>query len=461
MKHRLMLIAISVCLSVTSCEKDYLDKKPDKALLVPTKLSDMKALLENFSEVFSRVPALHNIASDDFYTTDAGLAAYSTAGERNSYIWAEDIFEGASSNDWAIPYKQVFVANVVLEGLEKLSMNEENAVLMSQIRGTALFQRAFAFYNLAQSFSAPYESSAAGRKAGIPIRLSSNVNLKPSRGTIEQTYARILTDLTEAEDLLPPKGRFSNQPGKDAARALLAKVHLLMGNYKKAQEYAELSLQIRNDLIDYNTLNPLAARTLPSSIPSASTAGNKEVVFYAIAVSYSFASSASTLVDLTLFDSYANNDLRKAVYFNNKGNRIVNFKGNYSGNASLFAGLTTSEVYLIRAECAARNGDRTLAMNVLNTLLEKRWKKGTFLPLTADTPDQALLLILQERRKELIARGTRWSDLRRLNQDPRFAVTLKREMKDNTYSLVPGGVRYIFPIPHEEIQLGGIEQNAR
>ncbi|HEY1025117.1 MAG TPA: RagB/SusD family nutrient uptake outer membrane protein [Sphingobacteriaceae bacterium] len=257
--------------------------------------------------------------------------------------------------------------------------------------------------------------------------------------------------------------RFSNQPGQDAARALLAKVYLVMGNYRKAQEYAEASLLIRNDLIDYNSLDQLAARPLPSSVPSATSAGNKEVSFYAIAISYSFSGSkaSSTLIDSMLFDSYDANDLRKAIYFNNKGKRVVNIKANYSGNSSLFGGLTTSEMYLVLAECAARNGDATLAMNTLNTLLEKRWKTGTFTKLTAVNEEDALMLVLRERRKELVGRGTRWSDLRRLNQDLRFAVTLERTVQGKPYLLPPGSNRYVFPIPADEIQLTGITQNPR
>ena len=69
---------------------------------------------------------------------------------------------------------------------------------------------------------------------------------------------------------------------------------------------------------------------------------------------------------------------------------------------------------------------------------------------------------LAERRKELIQRGLRWTDLRRLNLDPRFAVTIERVVQGATYQLLPNDLRYTFLIPNDEIFANGlIEQNPR
>jgi len=68
---------------------------------------------------------------------------------------------------------------------------------------------------------------------------------------------------------------------------------------------------------------------------------------------------------------------------------------------------------------------------------------------------------LKERRKELLFRGLRWTDLRRLNLDPRFAVTLARNVSGQIYSLPPEDPRYAWPIPDDEIQASGIPQNPR
>jgi hypothetical protein len=116
---------------------------------------------------------------------------------------------------------------------------------------------------------------------------------------------------------------------------------------------------------------------------------------------------------------------------------------------------------LTRAECRARAGQLSGALSDLNTLLAKRWKTGTYVPLQAATAEAALSLVLAERRKELVARNMRWADLRRLNGDPARQVTLARTLNGNSYTLEPGSRRYVYPIPAEEVRLGGLEQNER
>ncbi len=98
-------------------------------------------------------------------------------------------------------------------------------------------------------------------------------------------------------------------------------------------------------------------------------------------------------------------------------------------------------------------------MNDLNTLLQNRWRTGTFVPFTASNADDALMQILTERRKELVLRGIRWQDLRRLNKEDRFKITITRTIAGNTYSIEPNSYKYTFPIPDDVIQLSGMKQN--
>jgi hypothetical protein len=98
----------------------------------------------------------------------------------------------------------------------------------------------------------------------------------------------------------------------------------------------------------------------------------------------------------------------------------------------------------------------------LNYLLSKRYRTvPVFTPLTAATAEEALQIVLRERRKELVGRGLRWYDLRRLNKDPRFAQTLTRVVNGQTYILPPNDPRYTHLIPFEVIALTGMQQNQR
>jgi hypothetical protein len=141
----------------------------------------------------------------------------------------------------------------------------------------------------------------------------------------------------------------------------------------------------------------------------------------------------------------------------------MRFKGSYNSSLSLgnFIGLSTSEVYLVRAESLARLGDKDAAMQNLNTLLRKRYKTGTFTDLTAATATQALDIILTERRKEMVLRGMRWADLKRLNKEPARAVAIKRDLTGQIYTLSPNDLKYAFLVPTEVIQLSDLQQNPR
>jgi hypothetical protein len=445
-----LLLVLSVALS--TCKKGFLDTKPDKALLVPTTISDMQALLDNIA-VFNLTPSITANADGDFYTTDAAFKTWALDAERNSYTWSADIWESFDPPDWQIPYRQVFYSNVVLEGLSPIA---PSAPGYNAIKGTALFSRAYAYYNLLQTFALPYRSASAATDPGMSIRLVSDVTQHPPRSSVQATYDRVVSDLQAARNLLPVTGPYKTRPNLAADFALLARVFLMEGNYVLAGKYADSSLRQSGALIDYNTLSPAATRPFPRSIP----AGNDEVLYYASQGSYTFISNTSTLADTLLFRSYAANDLRRSLFYKASGISGT-FKGNYTGIIVLFSGIATDEMYLLRAECSARQGLTATAMADLNTLLVKRWKTGTYVPMVAPDANTALALILTERRKELIGRNMRWTDLGRLNADTRFALTLTHKINGVVYTLAPDSKRYAYPLPADEITLSGALQNVR
>jgi tetratricopeptide (TPR) repeat protein len=451
-----LIIWVMACSSATACKKDFLDVKPDKALTVPTTLTDFQALLDDNNDM-NVVPYLNVVSTDDIFTTDQGYASAPTL-IRSSYTWEKDLYKGVTVSDWNKPYLQAFYANVVLDGLPAITQVPSNQNEWNAIRGSALFYRAKAFYHLAQEFAAAYDESTANRMDGIPIRLHADVNEKSKRGTLKESYIQIVSDLKAATLLLPKKVSFGTRPTKGAALALLARTYLVMGNYDDAIVSSSACLEIDKKLIDFNALSPVAAKPFPPMQPD----GNSEVLFYSSLIPVSFLYNPSvTSIDSTLYKSYANNDLRKTLFFNVKSNGIILFKGTYTGAFSIFAGLATDEVYLIRAECYARTGNTTAAMNDLNALLATRWKTNTFQPYTATDAGDALAQILQERRKELVYRDLRWTDLRRLNKEPGYAKTIKRNLNGQEVILLPGDNKYTFPIPDDEIANSGINQNPR
>jgi hypothetical protein len=193
---------------------------------------------------------------------------------------------------------------------------------------------------------------------------------------------------------------------------------------------------------------------------------NREVIYQATIID-DLAGLSSWFVDSNLYRSYDNNDLRKVMFFKTNSSGQASFVGTYTGGTAgsagsqkTFCGIATDEVYLTRAECHARTGNLTLAMNDLNSVMSKRWKTGTFVPFTATSTNEAMTHILRERRKETPFRGLRWLDLRRLNSDG-ANITLTRNLNGQVYTLAPNDPRYVLPIPPDVIATTDMIQNER
>ncbi|MFA5246030.1 MAG: RagB/SusD family nutrient uptake outer membrane protein [Pedobacter sp.] len=448
-KHIYPLIA-GIILLTSACKKDWLDAKSDISTIVPQTLEDMKLLLNN-SVLNTNYTAIGEASSDDIFVSNSVFSSLPLL-DRNIYSWQSTIFIGTTQVlQWNNCYNQIFISNVVLEGLNKLEGNSSRQTEWNNIRGQALFHRAKALYDLHIVFSKPYNLQTAEADPGISIRLNSDINIKTVRSSVQEGYNQIRNDLKEAVNLLYPLPKVGTDPSKVAALALLARISLSMGEFEDALTYSSQSLSMFNTLIDYNSLN--------SAATSPFTAFNQETSYYAIQALITVLVNANINPDL--INIYSNNDMRKSVFFKLNSNGTYSFKGSYTGSILPFGGFSTNELYLIQAECFARKGNTFDAMKSLNTLLVKRFKTGTFIPLIATNAEAALDIILKERRKELVYRGMRWQDLRRLNLEPKFAKNLSRVINGQTYVLPANDPRYVFPIPSYIINSTGIAQNPR
>ena len=447
------------CLVITqvACNKDYLDKKPNSGIVVPKTLDDFQRLLDNQS-IMTVTPALGLLSSDDTYFINDQAWQASTTTERNAYVWAPDVFEGVKNiEDWNGPYKAIFYSNIILAGVDDAAAKNGSTSDWDQIKGAALFTRAFANYGLLDCFSLPYDSITANDDLGIPIRLSANVDEIVQRSTVAKGYEQVIADVQQALPLLPavlpPSNR--NRPSKPAGYALLSRIYISMRRYDKAELYADSALALYNKLIDYNTVS------LTSTTPF--TINNDETIIrYTVVNTYPSLSisSVTTLIDSNLVKEYKTNDLRKSIYFRAITGG-VGIKRGYAGNGTAaFTGLATDELFLIKAECLARRNAFTQAMTTLNNLLIKRYKTNLFIAATANNASEALTVILKERQKELVFRGLRWSDVRRLNKEG-ANISMKRFINATSIELPPNSPKYAMPIPDDEISSSGVQQNPR
>lgn len=459
MKFKILIILL-VAQILSGCKKDFLDAKPNSNIVVPKKLAEFQTLLDNNIEMNS-TGGLAQLSSDEYFVNSKiNFDAFSREIFRNGYLWRADLYSGEMNiPDWNQNYRAIFYANSVISGVEINA--PENSSEWTNLNGQAHFFRAYAYFDLARNFCAAYQNSTSESLPGLPLRLSPNIDEIKQRSTLKETFDQIFSDLDVAiRDInVEYQTTTRNRPSKAAAYALLARIYLYMGDFVNAGKCADACLKLYNRLINYNSISTTSATPFGYT--------TDETIFFSVQQgTYVNATGLTTQwtaigVDPFLVSQYSTNDLRSSIFLAKNSVNNFNVKRGYVGAGFFaFTGLATDEVLLVKSECAARLGDAQTSISVLNMLLINRYRTGSFQPLIATNSEDALKLVLMERRKELIWRSLRWSDLKRLNAlGDNHSVS--RVLDGKTYTLPPNSPLYTFPIPDDEINYSGIIQNKR
>lgn len=454
------ILLFTFCLGsliIASCAERFLDEKSDKSLVIFTKLTEFESLMDRVS-VMNQMTSqeLAILSLDDYYLLPTDWQLLASSIQRNAYVWNSEIFEGEWSRDWNNGYERIFYANIALEGLAKMTPTEKEEKLWGEVKGRALFHRAWNHYSIMLLFG-EYTGSLEIDGTGIPLRRESDINIPVARSTLKDTYQFILSDLQESLRVIGDDVYNPERPSKCAVLMLLSKIYLYQQDYVKAWEYAQQALAVNNKLIDFNTVDVTPVQVFPIY-----GAGNPEIVFNAWLPALPALAQTRACMDESLYELYDDNDLRKQAYFmRNPQNEMLNFKGSYVGYALPFSGLSINELYLIAMEAACRIGRQEESLNLYNKLRSHRFSAESYTPVQNVGREELLTMILEEKRRELVMRASRWEDLKRLNGSGEWSYELSRDINGQRYVLPPNDKRYIFPIPQYVIDKSNIEQNPR
>lgn len=450
-------ILLSLLLLFSRCD-NFLDVKSDATLLVPQSLEDAQALLDDVLRMNEQtVPACGIDAGDEYYLLESVYNGL-TENVRKFYVWDYQVYRG-HSNDWGAGYAPVFNANLALELLENTERSEWNKESWDNVKGSALFYRAFYFFKLLEVFAPAYDAATADTDHGIALRLDTDFNKLSVRASVSDCYDQIFKDLNIALELLPDYPKHVTRPSKGAVYALLSNVHHYMRNYNESLKYADMALILNKDLIDFNGDDHLLPFNPASTAPHV-IKFNKETIFYAELCNALITHVPDRFgVDTVLMDKYLDVDLRRLALFQQLGDQSV-FKGNLTGSyARKFGGLSTSEVYLNKAESLAILERPQDAIQTLNILLKMRMVSGSDLHDPADFDrTEAISKVRDERRKELLFRGIRFADIKRYNKEG-ANIYLTRNIGGKEYELEPNSSKYALPIPQDIIEITGVPQN--
>lgn len=441
---------IAMFLGFVSCDEAYLDIKPDKKMVVPESLSDVRAILDN-AAMNQSVPSIGEVAADDYFVETEVWTAITEVSSKNAYIWMDDVLNVYESNEWSMAYKDILYMNTALETLDKIRDDSNEA---RDLRGTAYFLRAFEYFHLAQVFCLPWKKEGNKELLGLPLRLGAEVEYEAARVDLEQTYDQILRDAHNSLVYLTNDvSIYKTRPGVAAAHALLGRIYLVMGEYGKALSHADSALAITSTLLNFNEVDVTRANPIERF--------NEEVIYQQTLYSKSIWATSRQRVNRELLASYEEDDLRSSVYFKYLDDSTAYFCGSYDGTGAQFSGLATNELYYISAECNARLGNTDAAIDRIDAVLKKKFQEGAAMPNIPSERRALISFILKERRKELLFRGLRWTDIRRLNALENLDYTIEKTLDGKRYRLLPNESRYAFLIPDQVIFQSGMQQNLR
>lgn len=443
-------ILLFMCMSLGSCT-EFLDAKPDGKLVQPETLEALQELMDNAIILNRETPSLGEISCDDYYLSQQLFAGLNRDYLREAYVWS-DKNQMPYSNDWSYTYNKVYYANTVLESLEnRPHLRSQNLDAWRNIMGQALFVRAKALSDAVFIWADVYDANESETKLGIPVPTDTDFNKPTKRESLKDTYNAIISDLELASHLLPERPLHPNRASKPAALGLLARIYLFSNDYENALHYADSCLSYGYKLMDFNDIS---TEKKTFTIPEF----NIEVLYYSELVAYSLTLRTGSFVDSILYKSYEETDLRKKVFFMGERDNLQVFRGSYSGNDYNFSGISVNEIYFILIESLVRLNKLEEGMESFNYFMKHRYMSEYFEPFIAVDLEQALNYILEHRRKELLRRGLRWPDVKRLNKLGRN-IKLTRIVNNREIILEPNDSNFVLAIPEEVLLNTGIPQN--
>nr|WP_320120416.1 RagB/SusD family nutrient uptake outer membrane protein [uncultured Marinifilum sp.] len=456
MKNIIYLLILTVF--ATSCD-DWMDIEP-KGKVIPSKAEDYRLLLDNTNNYsgasITETADLDLWVDDDIDLRDDFIGASYPEYATKAYKF-EDHFYLESEEDASMNtvYSVIYLANTVINEVLDAAGDEDEKM---QLQAEAKIHRAFSYLKLINIYAKQYDSSTASSDLGVPMRLEAVIEGSLARGTVQEAYDLILNDINEAYDYLPDTPEQLWRPSKASASALLARTYLIMGDFTNALKYADISLGFHSYLDDYNTFPPHS--WYPGLLSTGKRYLNQEQTLLKKPTSdYHLTYPSQEFMDL--FDQV--NDLRftgKLDYeWSAPGTRLYYY---YYGSTGAAYGLTVPEMLLTRAECNARAGNASDAMDDVNLLRQHRIATAAYADLTAADAAEALIIVKEERRRELAFMGIRYSDIRRYNAYDNANISIVHTIDGENFTLAPGDNKWALPFARKYILKNSeIEQNPR
>ena len=459
MKQIYITLLSFLIFTVSSCE-DYTDITPKGALVIETP--------QQFLEMVSlpnRGYPINNFQylSDDQWMREANVIGRTPNIDIINFTFDESVDRVSllgSSSFYNQAYTYINRWNTIITLVDESKGDES---IKQLAKAEAKIYRAYDHFLLINTYAKGYDPQTAATDGGICIMDKFDLEAQPSKSTVAQVYDFIQKDIEDALPYLQEKPLDVYHPSLAFAYAFKAKVHLFKREIASAKEAAEKSLTYNNQIFD---LKAYSAQGGPTAL-AVPAANNIEVLSYQYMTGYNEMNFAqSYIISPELRTLFGTNDARFNLFFNStsttnldQGSNTAYWATQYTRFFYSTVGMKTTEVYLMLAECYARDNKFSEAVDILNTLRAKRILSGTVNLDVPSTRKETMELVVSERRRELLLGFNRFFDLKRLNTETEYAKTITRvfpivnkTVPQKTYTLQPNSRLYIIPFPLSVLQ---------
>lgn len=470
MKHFTYILALAGTLTFSSCN-DYLDIVP-KGEKVPTTLADYEALLRN-EYTIGQTPISNALyLLNDNYVTMSNLNSPTLATA--NYLWNEDANRILLNNEDESTYYQLYAVisscNLIIENVP--TATEATDAERAEVIAYAKVIRTLCYFVLTNYYADTYDADTAEDTRSVPLITGAVIGAPNAQVSIAALYDFMLNDLTEAiNGGLPEKSMTAIHPNLGAAYALMARIYLQMSNFQEALNYANLALGQNGELYDWNAYCDEHREAIEdpanyTSLPTPMNYNYVENYYFRCGDRSPNYTTNEFNIPVERAERFEEGDARFLARWKlYSENEDTYYKGMCNGYFN-YGGLTTTEVYLIKAECQARlaqNNDFTEAMATLNTVRRTRISPDVYQPAHASTLAKAIKLIRRTKDNELIFSIVPFADARRFNNEGTYARTMTKTYNGKTYTLSPDSHLWIMPFPAGAVNNPGngtIEQNV-
>lgn len=499
------LLLVSILATILLGCDDFLEEPPSKSsAIVASTVEDLEAILNNYFE-FGEEPAREIITSTDDYALiteliDGYPLAFSTLQAQHG-TWDVDFVTTDFRPYWNIEWEKVFKANLILQELPDVAGTEEQK---RQLEAEAHFIRAYSYFQMANIFCLPFNDVNRG-ELGLPIKEMTSFEESLVRATLEETWAFMEADLMKALELNTDLGTANGlnkiwRANTAAVNGFAARFYLAQNDYEKAQNYAQIALDVHGTLRDYNT--EMRFSSLPREITVVIDGETQnvsldlpftvddpvgifewgETYYYRFLVNgsknYYPSPELLGLYDQTYDLRYKFHVVEDHSYSLGAVDPAYSYPGYlFFSDKDIMSGPSVPEMLLIKAECQVRRGDFANGLATVNILRTSRMDASApdnVINLDAVSQAEALTKVLEERRREMPF-VHRWYDIRRYNNngDASDDVVLTRTFYPYNetliltseapinYTLEKDSRRFARPLPTPDIIAsdGALEQN--